>query len=383
MLNDLDKEKKEIIILGDLNVDYLKQDNEPIKQSFQLNGFSQLIKLPTRITETTATLIDVIQTNKECNISYNVVIPADLSDHDLTGCVRKMHNIKYQPKATRCRNYRSYDVDFINNDLLNKDWNPIYQATSPNTALKYFISIIKETLDQYAPFVTKQIKGKPSPWISKNLSKEMNTRDQLLRKARKTKKTADWISYERKRNFVKNEVQRLKRNYLKSQLDENAKKPDRFRKIIFQIYTIKSKNEELPKTFHFENKSFSDKKDVANGFCKFFSMIANTLKSKAFPLANHLWRKKPKEIYFEKHQFAFKNVMNTEVLKYLRGLKRNSAVGLDEIPPSYLKDIAFVIAKPLTHIINCSLISGIFPAELAKAKVTPIFKSGKKENFDN
>ena len=44
MLNDLDKENKEIIILGNLNVDYLKQDNEPIKQSFELNGFSQLIK---------------------------------------------------------------------------------------------------------------------------------------------------------------------------------------------------------------------------------------------------------------------------------------------------------------------------------------------------
>ena len=106
-----------------------------------------------------------------------------------------MHNIKYQPKTIRCRNYRNYDVDSINNDLLNKDWNPIYQTTSPNTALKYFMSIIQETLNQYAPFVTKQIKGKPSPWISKNLSKEMNTRDQLLRKARKTKKTADWISY--------------------------------------------------------------------------------------------------------------------------------------------------------------------------------------------
>ena len=87
--------------MGDLNVDYLKQGNEPIKQSFQLNGFSQLIKSPT---ETTATVIDVIQMNKECNISYNVVIPADLNDHNLIGCVRNMHNIKCQQKAIRCRN---------------------------------------------------------------------------------------------------------------------------------------------------------------------------------------------------------------------------------------------------------------------------------------
>ena len=33
----------------------------------------------------------------------------------------------------------------------------------------------------------------------------MNIRDQLYRKARKSKKQLDWVSYKRKRNFVKNE----------------------------------------------------------------------------------------------------------------------------------------------------------------------------------
>ena len=59
-LETLEDINKEIIILGDLNIDYLKKDNETIKDFFRINGFVQLIKLPTRVTETTSTLIDVI-----------------------------------------------------------------------------------------------------------------------------------------------------------------------------------------------------------------------------------------------------------------------------------------------------------------------------------
>ena len=79
--------------------------------------------------------------------------------------------------------------------------------------------------NEHAPFITKHIKGKSAPWITKELTKEMNTCDQ--RKARKTNKPSDWDVYKRKRNFIKNEVLRLKRNYFKTKLEENATKPDR------------------------------------------------------------------------------------------------------------------------------------------------------------
>ena len=49
----------------------------------------------------------------------------------------------------------------------------------------------------------------------------------------------------------------------------------------------------------------------------------------------------------------------------------------------YLKDIAYVLAKPLTHVINLSLQSGTFPTDLKKARATPIYKSGTQNIFDN
>ena len=139
----------------------------------------------------------------------------------------------------------------------------------------------------------------------------------------------------------------------------------------------------MPKRFTVDNKTVTDKQKIANGFCKFFSTIANKLKSNAYPLKNLVWGRKKTKIFFEKHQFAFKDVTGCKVLKYLKKLKRNCAVGIDEIPASFLKDTAFVIAKPLAYIINISLISGVFPADLSKAKVAPIFKSSSKESFDN
>ena len=378
-LKNIDNCNKETIILGDLNVDYLTQNHDAIKHAFQLNGFRQLIKTATRA----ATLIDVIYTNKEYNISHSTVITAGFSDHDLIACVRKMNNIKYKPETIRCRNFKNYNVNQINNELLNKGWDFIYSTTSPNAALSYFISTLKETLNDYAPFITKKIKGKPSPWITAELTKEMNIRDQFLRKARKTNKTDDWSAYKRKRNYIKNEIQRSKRNYYKLKLEENARKPDRFWKIIKEIYPAKSKKENLPKNFQVDNKSIHNPKEIANGFCNFFSTIANKLKSIAFPLTNLRWRNQPTEVFYEKHQFTFSMVTDVQVLKILQGLNRNCATGLDEIPASFLKGIAFVIAKPLAHIINCSLKSDIFPDYLKAAKVTSIFKSCSSDNFDN
>ena len=382
-LQKIDDEKKETIIVGDLNIDYLNNDHQTMKDTFKINGFTQLLSTATRVTETSATLIDIIQTNKALNISHNTVIQAGLSDHDLIGCVRKMNNVKYQPEIIRCRNYSHYNTETINNELRNKDWNPVFNTNSPTNAWSYMKELLKETIDKHAPFITKRIKGRKSPWISNNLSKEMNVRDQLLRKARKSKSQFDWNEYKRKRNFVTNEIQRAKRNYYKTKLTENSNKPQQFWKVVNDIYSTKSNKEKLTKQFRINNELVNDAETIANGFCEFFSTIANNLKSKSFPLKDLIFKPRSNEVMFEKCQFNFRNVTEKEVLKHLKNLKRSCAVGLDEIPGSFLRDIAYVIAKPLTHIINCSLKNASVPSDFKSSKVVPIFKTGQKDNFDN
>ena len=100
-----------------------------------------------------------------------MVIHAGLSDHDLIGCVRKMNNIKYKSKTIHYRNFKNYDANTINNKLLNKDWNPVYQTTSPTSSLSYITKIFKETLDMHAPFITKKNQRETISLDNKRLDK--------------------------------------------------------------------------------------------------------------------------------------------------------------------------------------------------------------------
>ena len=74
-LSDVLKENKEAIMLGDFNVSYKNHhENNEFKITLTQNGFKQLIKKPTRTTQTSSTLIDLIITNTPSTISKHDVI---------------------------------------------------------------------------------------------------------------------------------------------------------------------------------------------------------------------------------------------------------------------------------------------------------------------
>ena len=72
--------------------------------------------------------------------------------------------------------------------------------------------------------------------------------------------------------------------------------------------------------------------------------------------------------------FSFNEVLEDKVLKILCKLNSSKATGLDQISPRFVKDGAKLIASPLTHILNLSLLSGELPDDLKTARVTPIHK---------
>ena len=62
MLSNVITKSREETLLGDTNVDYLKEnDNLPIKNIFHLYGFQETVTTPTRITEYSKTLIQFVQ----------------------------------------------------------------------------------------------------------------------------------------------------------------------------------------------------------------------------------------------------------------------------------------------------------------------------------
>ena len=81
-----------------------------------------------------------------------------------------------------------------------------------------------------------------------------------------------------------------------------------------------------------------------------------------------------------KHKFSFKMMSEETMLMSLKILKNGKASGPDGIPT---KDAAELIAKPLAMIYNASLAKGIVPNVWKLAKITPIFKTGARNENNN
>ena len=76
--------------------------------------------------------------------------------------------------------------------------------------------------------------------------------------------------------------------------------------------------------------------------------------------------------------------MNKEqIKKVIDTLKPKMSFGHDDIPTKIVKIASEHILRPLTHIINQSLDSGVVPGQFKMAKVISIFKAGDPEQLQN
>ena len=76
-------------------------------------------------------------------------------------------------------------------------------------------------------------------------------------------------------------------------------------------------------------------------------------------------------------------VTENEVENVVNKLKGKFSTGFDEIPEALVKHCSHYIAKPLTHLFNLSFKFGIFPDLMKKAKISPLFKKGDKQDIRN
>lgn len=291
-----------------------------------------------------------------------------ISDHDMVICVRKINYTKYKPIYKRMRNFARYDHQELVKELKSTDWHSVLHETDVNNAVTLFTNILNNVFDRHAPFVTRKVKGKPTPWLDESVKPHMDQRDKLLRKARKSNSPENWSAYKRLRNTCTNLLRSARRKYHQNLLNENRLNPKNFWKAIKKIFPSKKKTS--------PSSSESESNEKVSKFRDLFASVVNKLKKNSFKLVELVWRM-PKAFRSRTNsRFHFTYVSVTFVRKELRTLKRTKATGLDQLPPSLLKDVADVISVPLTHIINLSLKSSTVPSLWKQAKIIPVFKSG-------
>ena len=91
---------QEVYILGDLNINLIKNQKHTsngikrYNEFCSLNGLKQLLTLPTRITKNSTSLLDHVLTNSADRVSQFEVVDTGLSDHQLIYCTKKITRTK-------------------------------------------------------------------------------------------------------------------------------------------------------------------------------------------------------------------------------------------------------------------------------------------------
>ena len=189
--------------MGDLNVDFLDKDSKR-KSSRLLRNFaissslSQLINAPTRVTDQSQTMIDLIFVNNEHRIIDSGVIPMPLSDHFLVYCTLKTGVRKAVPKVIEYRSYKYFNADSFLNDLEHVPWHVVEDEANIDDAVLTWNTLFSDVADVHAPIKKRRVQSK--------IKESMRDGDYHHRKAIKSNSNYHWNMYRKLRNLVNREV---------------------------------------------------------------------------------------------------------------------------------------------------------------------------------
>ena len=179
-------------------------------------------------------------------------------------------------------------------------------------------------------------------------------RDFRRRKALSSNSQYHWGMYRKLRNFANREERSLKSRYYCKQIKDSKNESSSIWKAIKQ--TLPSNNMDTNAIFS-NGKVNTSSIDIAEHLNQNFTNIGRYL-AEAFRNTSFAVSKDVTSAY----DFKLNPISETFVHKGLSKMRANKAIGLDKIDARLLRDAAWVIAPPLTYIINISLKIGKFPS---------------------
>ena len=119
-------------------------------QITSLNGLTQLIKEPTRVTEHSSTAIDLIFVNKPHRFISSGVQDFGASDHSLIYAIKKVGVSKSPAEIPEIRSFKRYNkVDFCK-DVSKIPWNVLEIFDDINDAVRTWCSLFSDVANRHA-----------------------------------------------------------------------------------------------------------------------------------------------------------------------------------------------------------------------------------------
>lgn len=374
----------EFIIMGDFNIDLKACSNNKWLNLINLFDLSQLVTQPTRITETSETLIDHVYTTHPENIVRCFTSNLSLSDHFPICFTRKVNSkiIKDKHITTSYRSYKHFDEAQFISDISNDMNSFTVQGPSIDDDLSIWQSLVLKHLNNHAPLKTKRVKNKRLPdWFTPDISNMQFLRD-------KSKKQKQWDAYRRYRNKTKQLIRQAKRKHFSNSITNSKDTKSLWKHLRVLNNGSNTASNNLPETLMIDNESIKDPETIAKKLNTYFASVAKIL-NETTPTgsARDIDAKKISDFVNAKvpinTHFSIPFITSEQVLSHINNLDASKSTGLDGLGPRIVKLAAHSIAPSIAMLINKSITLGQVPSQMKLAKVLPIYKGGEKSDPSN
>ena len=198
-----------LLLMGDFNVNTSELNMKDFCDSY---GFKSLINVPTCFKNPeNPSCIDLILTNNPLSFQNSGVIETGLSDvHKMTLTVMKTTNQKFGPKITHYRDYNTFCNDNFREHLSSA---AVMENLDTNNGLEKFLVVCVKTLDRFAPYKKRCLRGNNMSFMNKSLSRVFMRRSHLRSKYRKKRSETNRLAYAKRRNFCVSLLRKTKMDY--------------------------------------------------------------------------------------------------------------------------------------------------------------------------
>lgn len=349
-----------VVIMGDFNTNLLDTNENSTKQLTNIFKSCNMTILNSNATHhvgTSHTCLDLmITSNPDKILTYGQLSAPGLSNHDLIYAAYSLKCPKYKPKIVTYRDFKNIDFNTFMTDAYNTAWHEILSLEHIDTKVTHFNKLLLELYDKHAPVRTARVTRPPAPWLTQDVRNSMTERDLAHRLYKSFPTSENFTNYKILRNRTTQIVRNAKIRFSRSLLSGNNK--SKIWKSLRQMGIGKQSTD--------QDKIGVPLDDLNVHFTTTFNELDDNTKQQTIDCIRSI-------NIPDRDQFNFSYVTPSHVKQTIRSIK-STATGVDCIGITLIIKIIDIILPSVTHLINSSLMTGVFPSLWKLALVRPLPK---------
>ena len=200
------RSRQEVMVIGDCNMDMMvdgsRSQNSLFKDFCERFCSYNQIRKPTRVTEKTKKLIDVVLASHPERFASCRNLQLGLSDNDLVYAIRKSKTPRPKAREFVYRSVKNFKESEFLADLVRVPWDSAYVFGDVNDLWDHWGTLYRQVLDAHAPVKKKRVRGEQLPWITPELQREISYRNHLFNVHAKSPSASSWEALRKQRNKV-------------------------------------------------------------------------------------------------------------------------------------------------------------------------------------